>query len=83
MLGQRFLGVEGGCGYFNMLLVSADGYGLVCAGSGTSVDVKESCFKKCTYAGMLVKPGATATATRCGFMENGEVGLFVMVAIPK
>ena len=74
MLGQRFLGVEGGCGYFNMLLVSADGYGLVCAGSGTSVDVKESCFKKCTYAG-LVKPGATATATRCGFMENGHYGV--------
>ena len=52
-----------------------DGYGLVCVGSETNVDVKESCFKKCTYAGMLVKPGATATATRCGTMENGEVGV--------
>jgi hypothetical protein len=44
--------------------------GLVCEGSGTNVDVTECCFKKCRNSGMIVKNGATATATRCEFLEN-------------
>jgi hypothetical protein len=51
------------------------GYGLYCDGSGTNVDVMECCFKNCRYDGMLVGDGATATATRCDFMENGHFGV--------
>ena len=49
--------------------------GLLCGGSGTNVDVTECCFKKCRYDGMAVSAGATATATRCDFMENGQFGV--------
>ena len=35
----------------------------------------ECCFKKCQYAGMDVCEGATVTATRCDFMENGQCGV--------
>ena len=51
------------------------GYGLVCQGSGTNVDVTECCFKKCQFSGMYVSDGATVTATRCDFMENGHHGV--------
>ena len=51
------------------------GHGLVCEGSGTNVDVTECCFKTCQRSGMFVKEGATATATRCDFMENGQCGV--------
>ena len=51
------------------------GNGLFCKGSGAKVDVTECCFKKCQYSGMFVREGATATATRCDFMENGECGV--------
>ena len=51
------------------------GCGLFCHGSGTNVDVTECCFKKCRYSGMFVKEGAIVTATRCNFMENGNVGV--------
>jgi hypothetical protein len=51
------------------------GYGLVCQGSGTNVDVTECCFKKCHYSGMSVSKGATVTATRCDFMENDHNGV--------
>jgi len=51
------------------------GCGLRCLGSGTNVDVTECSFKKCRYTGMLVKEGATVTATRCDFMENGHHGV--------
>jgi hypothetical protein len=47
-----------------------EGCCLVCRGSGTNVDVTECCFKKCRNSGMIVKNGATATATRCEFLEN-------------
>ena len=58
------------------LSVSNDaGYGLLCAGSGTNVDATECCFKKCQYSGMDVSNGATVTATRCDFMENGQYGV--------
>jgi len=48
---------------------------LFCKGSGTNVDVTECCFKKCQDAGMGVIDGATVTATRCDFMENGHYGV--------
>jgi hypothetical protein len=51
------------------------GFGLFCDGSGTNVDVTECCFKKCSRSGMVVGDGATATATRCHFMENGQAGV--------
>ena len=51
------------------------GCGLMCRGSGTKVDVTECCFKKCRFSGMWVEEGATVTATRCNFMENGLSGV--------
>jgi hypothetical protein len=51
------------------------GYGLLCKGSGTNVDVMECCFKKCTYDGIGVFEGATTSVTRCGLMENGYYGV--------
>jgi hypothetical protein len=51
------------------------GNGLLCDGSGTNVDVTECCFKKCQGYGMWVDEGATATATRCDFMENSRSGV--------
>jgi len=50
-------------------------YGLECQGSVTNVDVTECCFKKFRLSGMCVDEGATVTATRCDFMENGECGV--------
>jgi len=61
---------------FEQLSVTNDaGYGLVCNGSGTNVDVTECCFKKCRRSGMGMWRGDTATATRCDFMENGHYGV--------
>jgi hypothetical protein len=58
------------------LVVTNDaGCGLLCEGSGTNVDATECCFKNCRASGMLVKEGATVTATRCDFMENGHHGV--------
>jgi len=54
---------------------NSDGYGLRCEGSGTNVDVTECCFQKCARTGLWVTDGATATATRCDFMENGGCGV--------
>jgi hypothetical protein len=51
------------------------GYGLICEGSGSNVDVTECCFKKCQYCGLGAKEGVTVTATRCDFMENGYSGV--------
>jgi hypothetical protein len=51
------------------------GSGLLCEGSGTNVDVMECCLKRCKFSGMYVRVGATVTATRCGFMENGHYGV--------
>jgi hypothetical protein len=58
-------------------------YGLVCKGSGTNVDATECCFKKCRYDGMFVHEGATVTATRCDFMENGQFGVVCVGANTK
>ena len=55
--------------------INTSGIGLFCKGSGTNVDVTECCFKKCQYIGMNVREGATVTATRCDFMENGHDGV--------
>jgi hypothetical protein len=56
-------------------VINEAGFALLCKGSGTNVDVSECCFKKCQYSGMLVREGATTTATRCDFMENGQRGV--------
>jgi hypothetical protein len=58
-----------------LAVINEAGYGLICEGSGTNIDVMECCFKKCSIIGMLVKEGATVTATRCDFMENGQYGV--------
>jgi hypothetical protein len=58
-----------------LAVTNVAGYGFVCQGSGTNVDVMECCFKKCKYGGMFVHEGATVTATRCGFMENRHGGV--------
>jgi hypothetical protein len=58
-----------------LLSVTNDaGHGLFCEGSGTNVDVTECSFKKCSN-GMSVCNGATATASRCDFMENAQDGV--------
>jgi hypothetical protein len=54
-------------------LTNETGCGLIF--SGSNVDVTECCFKKCSLGGMGVGEGATATATRCNFMENGSFGV--------
>ena len=56
-------------------VTSDEGFGLVCSGSETNVDVTECCFSKCQFYGMCVREGATVTATRCDFMENGYDGV--------
>jgi hypothetical protein len=58
-----------------LAVINEAGCGLYCEGSGTNVDVTECCFKKCQGDGMYVGDGAIITATRCGFMENGEYGV--------
>jgi len=55
---------------------SGNGAGLYLEGSETNVDVRECCFKKCRHNGMGVGYGATATATRCEFMENSRHGVY-------
>jgi hypothetical protein len=64
-------------------VTNQDGSGLRCAGSGTNVDATECCFKKCQKVGMGVWEGATVTATRCEFMENGGVGVICGLANTK
>ena len=51
------------------------GLGLFCEGSGTNVDVTECCFEQCLYSGLHVSNGATATATRCDFKHNNQLGV--------
>ena len=58
-----------------LAVINDAGCGLLCKGSGTNVDVMECCFKKCKYSGLAVNDGATVTATRCDFMENGAFGV--------
>jgi hypothetical protein len=58
-----------------LAVTNHDGLGLFCKGSGTNVDVMECCFKKCKLDGMVVREGATVTATRCDLMENGQFGV--------
>ena len=58
-----------------LAVTNRTGMGLYCTGSGTNVDVTECCFKKCLHSEMMVDDGATATATRCDFMENGDCGV--------
>ena len=58
-----------------LCVTNLHGYGLFCEGNGTNVDVLECCFKKCQRNGVAVNEGATVTATRCDFMENGTFGV--------
>jgi hypothetical protein len=66
-----------------LAVTNKQGIGLVCKGSGTNVDVSECCFKKCQASGTFVSDGATATATRCEFMENGTCGVECLNANTK
>ena len=50
--------------------------GLWLLGSETNVDVLKCAVKECRYTGMVVRDGATVTATQCEFMENGRHGVF-------
>jgi hypothetical protein len=52
------------------------GDALTLQGSETNVDVLKCVVKKCGWAGMVVKDGATVTATQCNFMWNGYYGVF-------
>ena len=58
-----------------LAITNEAGSGLFCTGIGTNVDVTECCFKNCQYSGMGLEAGATVTATRCDFMENGRCGV--------
>jgi hypothetical protein len=49
---------------------NSSGYGLLCEGSVTNIDVTECFFKKCRNSVMVVHHGAIVTATRCEFLEN-------------
>ena len=53
------------------------GDGLLLKGSETNVELLECTVKQCRWTGMVVSTGATVTATRCDFMENGTNGLYV------
>jgi hypothetical protein len=67
-----------------LAVTNRTGYGLFCAGSGTTnVDVTECCFKKCQFDGMVVMEGVTVTATRCDFMVNGHCGVGCLGANTK
>jgi len=56
--------------------VLAGGDGLYLEGSETNVDVLKCVVKDCWSTGMLVRDGATVTATQCEFMENVGSGVF-------
>jgi hypothetical protein len=58
-----------------LTLTNKGGTGLYLSGSETTVDVLKCVVKKCGRNGMYVHGGATATATRCEFMENGGHGV--------
>ena len=57
------------------ITLCSSGHGLFCKGSGTNVDVMECCFEICGSSGMIVCEGATASATRCEFLENCLYGV--------
>jgi len=83
MLGGIYVNGKQNVKIEQLAVTNEAGSGLHCAGSGTNVDATECCFKKCTYTGMAVIKGATATATRCDFMENGQAGVVCFGANTK
>jgi hypothetical protein len=52
-------------------------------GSETNVGVLKCVVKKCGHIGMLVRDGATVTATQCEFMENTGHGVYCAGANTK
>ena len=56
------------------------GAGLFLMGSETTVDVLNCAVKECGSTGIFVQDGATVTATRCDFMENGHYGVLCQSA---
>jgi hypothetical protein len=55
-----------------LTITNQNGHGLYLEGSETNVDVWNCAVKKCRRTGMLVRDGATVTATQCEFMENSN-----------
>jgi hypothetical protein len=75
MLGGFYVGGKQNVKIEQLSATNDAGHGLRCTTSETNVDVTECCFKRCQGNGMFVDEGATATATRCDFLENGEGGV--------
>ena len=58
-----------------LCVTNRDVYGLLCEET-FDVDVMECGFKQCQYSGMYAHSDSyTVTATRCGFLENGQCGV--------
>jgi len=55
-----------------LAVTNQSGVGLHLAGSETNVDVLKCAVKECDADGILLRDGATVTATQCEFMENGS-----------
>jgi hypothetical protein len=66
-----------------LAITNQSGYGLMLAGSETSVDVLKCVVKECGGKGMFVTDGATVTATQCEFTENGGDGVYCIDASTK
>jgi hypothetical protein len=75
ILGGFYVGDKQNVKIEQLAVTNGAGSGLYCKGSGTNVNVMECSFTKCSWYGMLVQHGATATATRCEFMENVTAGV--------
>ena len=58
-----------------LTITNQSGNGLRLEGSETTVDVLKCAVKKCGGSGMVVRDGATVTATQCEFMENDYNGV--------
>jgi len=75
ILGGFYVDGKQGVTLEQLAVTNEAGFGLRCTGGGANVDVSKCCFKKCRYDGMDASNGATATVTRCDFMENGYNGV--------
>jgi hypothetical protein len=58
-----------------LAVTNPSGIGLDLFGSETIVEVLKCVVKECGGTGMVVRDGATVTATQCEFMENGGNGV--------
>jgi len=59
-----------------LAITNQNGHGLYLRGSETTVDVLQCAAKACGGTGMYIDCGATITATRCAFLENGGDGVY-------